>query len=329
MKLLPIILEIDLLYNEKVSLKEQLRKINVIIDNTKSGIIRNEIFNDLKFSSAKEYIPQSTFYESLGKKKNIIDKIETIRKRISSLCRFYVSWSIVKFHKGFIEIIFEDFGSVKVNCLKSRESFNLIKINILKKMIPFKAIWIRKDRRLIIPKKVDLNNVLLYLSIKEELSNVISPSFNAILFFSTSIKNQKAFLRPFFDKSLYLEYWSNRQSENYKIIPVIEKRWNGSSYDCEDAFLFTIELDSSIVIVWENTNNERATYLFSSSSNTYFEDIQTIFDYVSSSNKHKRKSLRYKLGVKEILYTYKSIYHVDYDLWRNGIEKMLGRQPLE
>lgn len=318
----------DSLYLKRKSIKKEIDKLKMSMGKDKIEILKKELRIGIH-KNGDNYISQRNFYELSEKEKSLYDEMKIIKKRMKSICKFYVSWSIVNFHNGYMEITFEDFGSEMVNCPESKESFNLIKINIIKKMKPIKVIWSRKNRNLVILDKVQLDNVLLYLSIKEELSSKASPSFHTVKSFSDAINNQKAFFTSFFDKSLYLEYWANRQSMKYKIVPVIEKRWNGSSFDCEDAFLFTVEVARSVFIIWESVSNERATYLFKSSKEDYLADAQAIFDYASASIRRKRKMLQHKFDTTDVFYSCKSIYHIDYDLWRNGIEKMLGKYPVE
>lgn len=54
-------------------------------------------------------------------------------------------------------------------------------------------------------------------------------------------------------------------------------------------------------VIWESTAINRATYIFKTSVDTYYQDVQRIFDFIASEQKRKRSKLRKSIGWKNPL----------------------------
>lgn len=324
MNIAPIINRIDELYGQKKDLITIKNKLKCSISRMKKDIIKNEILQEIGIKS----VCHNNEIESLidiseNQLKDIIGDIRKTQKAMSALCQLYISWSLVSFHDGYIEITFTDMQSKAIECSESKESFNYIKCNLLKKIRPFRIIWSRSNQEFILKDKITFKNAILYLSIKDELSRKSEAKLSKIVQLVSGIKNKKNFLSLFFDKSLYLEYLANKHSLDYLIIPAEEKMRIGSSNIIEDSFIFTINAAESIYIIWENINKERATFMFKTSKEEYNDDLQIIFDYIVGALSSKRKMLYARLSKDYILNSCIVIYHTDYRIWENKMETLL------
>src|SRR5690606_34711632 len=114
---------------------------------------------------------------------------------------------------------------------------------------------------------------------------------------------------------------------NYPIIPVMEYYTLFSTKKIiRDSFLFTTEYDSHFYIIWESTEERKATYVFKSKRENYDDERQRIFDYISTTQKRKRTRL--KKGVDDeqsSIKTYATINHTDIDIWVKKLMDIISR----
>ena len=123
-------------------------------------------------------------------------------------------------------------------------------------------------------------------------------------------------------KSKYIDYLVDLQSEEYKVIPCVERLSHANSDVTEYAFMFSIKCRSSnIMIVHENVNPDRSTLLFWVKEKAYESAIREIYDFLQSAEINKRSSLRGEsidVGNAGVV-RYKSINHDDIWSWRDTI----------
>lgn len=123
-------------------------------------------------------------------------------------------------------------------------------------------------------------------------------------------------------KSKYIDYLVELQSEDYKVIPCVERLSHANSDITEYAFMFSIKCRSSnILIVHENVNPDRSTLLFWVKEKAYDSAIREIYDFLQSAEINKRSSLRggsIEVGNAGVV-RYKSINHDDIWSWRDTI----------
>lgn len=200
---------------------------------------------------------------------------------------------------------------------QARESFNFIKKRIKDRLPPLK-IHVRDNQAKIID-KVFIEDVLHYMDCKHELADMVLKNLPDFKRYYEHIptKLNGLFFPP--DKKEYLDILCNLQSDNYKIIPVAEAI--GSSI--EDSFIFTIDKGATIYIIWENTNLNRATYIFISPREKYEENIQLVFDYIVGIIRAKRERLRKDRSMSKILTEYETINHTDVPIWNERINLIM------
>ena len=87
----------------------------------------------------------------------------------------------------------------------------------------------------------------------------------------------------------YLKYLANKIDTEFRLIPVLEYA-NGK---VEDSFLFRIRnKNGNILLVWENVNVSRATYIFKFTEKKQEEVLKKIEDFICTTGfEHKRSML--------------------------------------
>ncbi|MEI6946522.1 hypothetical protein V9K67_04920 [Paraflavisolibacter sp. H34] len=99
-------------------------------------------------------------------------------------------------------------------------------------------------------------------------------------------------------KADYLKLLAARQSEAYRLITIREK-YSGKT---ESSFLFRLHtLSGRILIVWENTNPARATYLFIADQQNLNERLVKIEAFIHSENVDFKRSRFQQLAVNKQL----------------------------
>lgn len=129
-----------------------------------------------------------------------------------------------------------------------------------------------------------------------------------------------------FSKTVYLKYLAARQSELYKIIPILEyqnKQW-------EESFIFRLKTGSErILIVWENAKEGRATYLFIADDETMDDRLNAIESFIRTSIDLKRTLLhdhnREAKKIKRELMHIDSINHETIESFKSELQHILNR----
>ena len=119
------------------------------------------------------------------------------------------------------------------------------------------------------------------------------------------------------DRGPYIQFLVEKQSPSYRFIPIYEQ-----ALDHEDAFLFTLT-GSRTYIVWENINENTATYVFPVTMANYEAIIQAIYDYASSDVDYKRMRMHYGESKKTIGTECRIINHNDLAQWKREILSLL------
>lgn len=94
------------------------------------------------------------------------------------------------------------------------------------------------------------------------------------------------------NRTKYLKYLSSIVKEEFKLIPILEYS-NGTT---EDSFLFRIRnKNGSILIVWENVNISRATYIFKTHPDNHATVLKRLEEFICTKDfEHKRSTLSSK-----------------------------------
>lgn len=87
---------------------------------------------------------------------------------------------------------------------------------------------------------------------------------------------------------------------------------------------FAIKKADRILIVWENVNDKRATYVFPATTANYESLIETIYGYIITPAKHKRLMMHRKTELDYFQTTYYIINHQEYSTWEQKLNKYLN-----
>lgn len=226
-----------------------------------------------------------------------------------------VSWDRVHFGNGRITLNIENERPINCICPQSRESYNLFRPAFEERVKPLRVI-LHSKKRPEIEESPEFKEVFQYLEIRDDirLGRFIRRVDLAKFIQSSHINFQDTFLPK--DRSPYIQYLIEKQASDYRFIPVFEK-----SLIEEDAFLFTIKR-SQLYIVWENLNENTATYVFPVGSRSYDDVLQSIFDYASSDTDYKRMRMHYGQSKDIIGANCRILYHNDLQQWKREINSL-------
>ncbi|TDB64361.1 hypothetical protein [Arundinibacter roseus] len=263
-----------------------------------------------------------------------IAKLEKQKTYLQSLEEVHttIDWSNVKFENFQIRVIINGQYSEPFQLLESRSSYEFLKPYFLKSDLNPLSVSMLGNKISSISDLSELNCVLNILSIQDEINNYFndfeSTTIEKILLKLKNILNQHLFY--FFkikERSLYLNFLCEIQSNDFKIIPTTEILLsNDKVISHEETFLFTVKNPKYVYIIWESTLINRATYIFQTSDNSYTEDVQRLFDFIASGENSKRRKLRYSIKTTEN--PFKSIgiiQHSNIDGWKMKIKSLVQK----
>ena len=226
-----------------------------------------------------------------------------------------VGWDKVRFEDGRLLLDIGKERPLICSHLQSRMAYNMFRSAFICRVPPLKVrIYSKKSPEVI--ETPEFKEIFEYLDIMDDIR---LGSFNRrkelVSFIRKSrINFQDAFLPK--DRSPYIQYLVNKQARAYRYIPVFEKQ-----DDREDAFLFTLK-GAEIYIVWENINENTATYVFNIRGKNYDEVLQAIFDYASSDIEYKRMRMHYGDSRKLFGVECRVLNHNDLNQWKRVIDSL-------
>lgn len=260
-------------------------------------------------------------------------ELHPIRKEVIRTYKLY--WEAVNFGDGFL-IYAPDIqqDGVKVSPLKYynkdlKESYNYLR-GFFQKKLPDVRCTIRNGQLYLVD-ILELDKAILKIKENKEYWLHLIETEESKIFVSTYLYSFKksydvaATLSPdYFKKykSQYIDFLVNKQLENYRIVPVIERLEHYDSKTDEEAFMFTLETtnEDKLCIVLENVNPARASIIFYILKRGYKKILHNLFDFICGTEINKRSKLHsnsYKLDSIGI-FKYKCINH---DLnWKYNME---------
>ncbi|HRH47252.1 MAG TPA: hypothetical protein PLP23_00795 [Panacibacter sp.] len=139
------------------------------------------------------------------------------------------------------------------------EGLNLIKQEYFQKLVFKIAV---SNGKIIPENSKGLNNLFDKIEVAKAYYSFKRPSQKNKFFTTEKLSNNDILdlFKEAFDKSEYIKYLAKKQRKNsLKLIPIIE--YINNKY--EEAFLFRYKVrQNSILLVWENVNDGRASHLF-------------------------------------------------------------------
>lgn len=239
---------------------------------------------------------------------------ETIPDEILDI--FEVGWDKITFQDS--RLLLDTGQERRLACplSQSRQTYNLFREAFIQRVPPLQVRIHSKQAPEII-KTPEFQEVFQYLQIREDIRlGEFSRRLDLAKFLVKSkINFQDTFLPK--DRGPYIQFLVEKQSPDHRFIPVFEK-----AIDREDAFLFTLK-GSRTYIVWENMNENTATYVFPVSKQDYENTLQAIYDYASSDTDYKRMRMHYGQSVDILGTQCRILYHNDLDQWKRDVSLLL------
>ncbi len=124
----------------------------------------------------------------------------------------------------------------------------------------------------------------------------------------------------------YLKHLANLIGHEFKLIPVLEY----SNRKVEDSFLFRIKnRNGNILMIWENINLNRATYIFKFPERKQEEVLRKIENFICSTDfEHKRSILssntRSSKKIKLDLCFYEKYQHESFSNFKSELEYLIN-----
>jgi len=262
-------------------------------------------------------------------------ELHPIRKEVIKTYKLY--WEAVNFGDGFL-IYAPDIqqDGVKVSPLKYynkdlKESYNYLR-GFFQKKLPDVRCTIRNEKLYLVD-ILELDKAILKIKENkdkwlhtietEESKTIVS---NYLYSFKKSYDVAATLSPDYFKKykSQYIDFLVNKQLENYRITPVIERLEHYDSQTNEEAFMFTLETsnEDNLCIVLENVNPARASIIFYILKRGYKKTLHNLFDFICGTEINKRSKLHsnsYELVSIGVL-KYECINH---DLnWKYNMEQI-------
>lgn len=123
--------------------------------------------------------------------------------------------------------------------------------------------------------------------------------------------------------NLYIKYLNDMQSKSHKVLSFDEIRIVNNKPLAEKSYLFTLPFDDDYCkLVWENTNEKRATLAFITTTKASYIALGAIYKYATSNMRNKRQliiqkvdELRHRFGLN----SHYRIVHSTFDTWKRGL----------
>jgi hypothetical protein len=290
---------------------------------------------DKAIQQVKQPVKQGSKPPRLRKKVILVEPAEPV-KQIYNVSTPSCQWLEI----GWSNVIFEDFNilvkygnnySRPFPIAESRKSFKFLKKYILSlKLEPLNVLLIGNQIKEV--KNIEqLKDMVTILKVKHEFLEQFEKEK------SVSIKSILTFIEPLSSSFLIeiakasaeevncIDYLSELQDTNFKPVPAFEVVPHGNSMTTEDTFIFTVQSQMHLYLVWESTLNGRATYIFVTDSDHYEMTIQSIYDYIASHQKAKRMKLRKKDEHTAELNYHAYITHSSFSHWKEKLLKAIEK----
>lgn len=244
---------------------------------------------------------------------------------VTPLEEIVFSWDDISFRNGYIEISDKDHvQKYRHEISASKEAYNAIKKYFIIKyeeleirIVKGKFVFNDEARFVKLLSSIKAGNVSSYVPDLE-----LSPKSTLLTYFNRLSKaDVKKYILLL--KHKYLSYLCVKHKDKYRIQYTIEKRVNLENEALENAFVFTVsESNNFIVLVYENTEDDRSSIVFYVRRDEYNLAIDSICGYFSSWKYNKRETLAtYDVKFKNSgIIKFNRIYHNDYNQWKKSID---------
>lgn len=231
---------------------------------------------------------------------------------------FEAEWENVGFADGFITIKHKE-NWYRKDISQSKKYLNEIKHYYKFNNVPKLRIVLNGS----IIKSIENQEVLFY---HIDFLSIAASNFGFIKVNPFRLKNWRKYTKQYYKTNLSFAFHSltlKRLCEccdpSLPIIPVGEAVINSSgTKTIHNSFLFPMKSKVGHFIVWESTEEAKASYVFS--LNSFAEkDVQTLFDYIAGDTPNKRWTLINSKPLQDKLKMKSRVVHTEFSLWDNEI----------
>jgi hypothetical protein len=246
-------------------------------------------------------------------------------------------WISVEWH----DLVFEDY-LIKVKygtnysqgypVAESRKSFKYLRKYIKNLQLPMLSVLLVGNEIREIKNVERVKEMVTLLRIKEQLIEDFQngKTITAVSMLEKIGPVSKQFLTQMAmagnGELMCIEYLASQLADNFKPIPAFELIPSGNSISTEDTFIFVVERQAKLFLVWESTVHGRATYIFKANIDNYVDVVQAIYDYIGSPRKAKRMSLRKRDAETSNLCYDGYVTHSAFDHWQQKLETVFNSQ---
>jgi hypothetical protein len=246
------------------------------------------------------FIKEPFFYSGFS------GSVKSRRKRSNTVVKSTISeagckdygfiWDDIIFKNKSVQIYIKrlDKRFLEIDCKNSIESLNKIKEEFFTKHHGNKLYKLKAyDNKVMLIWSKDVQDILALTEAAIEFYEFRYEKAKKVRYLSEemleSISNEDILklFKQTSDKEPYLKFLYHLHSEYFKLIPILEFIGNTQ----EESFLFRIKNgNEKILVVWENLNPARATYLFQLKEGSL--QFKNILTYISEHEQSKRLFLR-------------------------------------
>ena len=290
---------------------------------------------DAKVSKEKEKVKRHTdikgMFKPIPKKNKTKPKNSAPAFNATATRTWILDWECVTFKEGYFTVWSPSssnyhFKPLNVQAKESTGALNYLRAYLKKKLPPIYCTIVGKHNKLVINDPVRLNEAIQVFAkearqraTKLKRNTYAKPQPSKMSFSQAMSKARQMSASDFRKyKSKFIDFLVDLQDEHYKVIPCVERLAHSDSDTMEFAFMFTMKCSSGwLLIVHENVNPDRSTLLFTIREDNYMKNVQSLYDFLQSTEINKRSALRNadfeldELGVG----WYGSINHDEFDNW--------------
>jgi hypothetical protein len=311
---------IDELMNQKNKEKKEIKENKEkkeIKENKNIESSKNKIKNENNTINNTNEINNQKDIDTKKAKKNIRFSFREISSNQNDFIGEEVSWENIEFYDGYIKVKHKGNLYTK-NIKKSKKILNSIKHYYKFHNVPKLKITTKRNTITKLENEEYLFFHIAFLNVTaSNIDNFEKNNFQI----SNWTKYNKDFYKnnlPILFKTVALKKLCEISYSSAPIIPVGEIIINNGKIKIHSSFLFPIKSINGCFIVWESTEESKASYVFKIST---FNDlnIQEIYNYISSNIQNKREKLIYSKDLKNHLKLQYRIVHTDLNDWKNKL----------
>lgn len=257
---------------------------------------------------------------------NSLQQAAAVLSSIAAQRTAEIPWADVQFDDGALLIRYGGLWLPRFRFPEARRSLNLIRQHYIFRQAPPLQVRLHQhtvlevlNREVVLYYFQFLSNTGLLLDIPTE-----AVTENVGQRFARCTKQYYRTHLPNLFRKQSLLFLCERMDEETCIIPTPELVINSAGTRAiHDSFLFTYLSKFSACIVWESTEEGKATYVFKVGRATYRHSLQTIYNYIVNDTPNKRSTLIKSPALQRHLGMAAWLPHTTYAEWKRQLRPSL------